>query len=279
MKMFNKEKGVTMVALVVTIIVMIILAGISINLTIGNNGIVTKAKQAKKNIEEATLNEQVAMNKLYDEMAIADGSTSDNISTDGIPDKIIEYIDAKLNAKMLEIYPVGSIYMSTTDSTIDDVEARFGGKWERYSSNTTLVGYDENGNKSVDSTGGNINVANIDISHTHTYDKTTSGSYATVISHNHISPLTWYDNGTTRYIGTTNDYGTINLDRTVYAATVTYNQGEKSKALGYYTSTTGSSTGSVSLGYTSTESGNMSANSTINAQDPYTVVYMYKRVE
>ena len=44
----KKEKGVTLIALVVTIIVLIVLAGISINLIFGNLGIVTKEKEAKE---------------------------------------------------------------------------------------------------------------------------------------------------------------------------------------------------------------------------------------
>lgn len=40
------------------------------------------------------------------------------------------------------IYPVGSIYMSVTDSTIADVEAKFGGTWIRFGAGRTLVGYD-----------------------------------------------------------------------------------------------------------------------------------------
>lgn len=46
----EKENGITMVSLVITIIILIILAGISLNITIGENGIITKAKQAKQNI-------------------------------------------------------------------------------------------------------------------------------------------------------------------------------------------------------------------------------------
>lgn len=45
--MLKGQKGITLVALVVTIIVLIILAGISISLLMGNNGILTKAKDAK----------------------------------------------------------------------------------------------------------------------------------------------------------------------------------------------------------------------------------------
>ena len=44
----KKEKGVTLIALVVTIIVLIILAGISINLVFGQLGVVTKSKEAKE---------------------------------------------------------------------------------------------------------------------------------------------------------------------------------------------------------------------------------------
>ena len=43
--MKTKEmKGITLVALVVTIVVLLILAGVSINLVLGDNGIITKAK-------------------------------------------------------------------------------------------------------------------------------------------------------------------------------------------------------------------------------------------
>lgn len=44
----KKEKGVTLIALVVTIIVLIVLAWISINLIFGQLGVVTKSKEAKE---------------------------------------------------------------------------------------------------------------------------------------------------------------------------------------------------------------------------------------
>ena len=46
--MKQKENGMTLIALVVTIIVLIVLAGISINLVFGNLGIITKEKEAKE---------------------------------------------------------------------------------------------------------------------------------------------------------------------------------------------------------------------------------------
>ena len=62
------SKGITIVSLVVTIVVLIILAGISLNLTLGENGLFTMAKKAKENIELAQIEEQTRMNELYDEL-------------------------------------------------------------------------------------------------------------------------------------------------------------------------------------------------------------------
>ena len=42
----KQEKGITLIALVVTIIVLLILAGVALNLTIGQNGIFTRAQDA-----------------------------------------------------------------------------------------------------------------------------------------------------------------------------------------------------------------------------------------
>ena len=45
--MKNKEKGITLIALVVTIVVLLILAGVSISMLTGENGIITQAQDAK----------------------------------------------------------------------------------------------------------------------------------------------------------------------------------------------------------------------------------------
>ena len=56
--MKTKEmKGITLVALVVTIVVLLILAGVSINLVLGNNGIIAKAKEAQRKSAEASQND------------------------------------------------------------------------------------------------------------------------------------------------------------------------------------------------------------------------------
>ena len=64
----KNNKGITLVTLVVTIIILIILAGISINMLIGTDGLITKAKQAKENIELAEIEEQTRLNELYSQL-------------------------------------------------------------------------------------------------------------------------------------------------------------------------------------------------------------------
>ena len=57
--MFKKERGITLVALVVTIVVLLILAGVSISMVLGNNGIVTKAQASQAAQDKAYAKEQV----------------------------------------------------------------------------------------------------------------------------------------------------------------------------------------------------------------------------
>ena len=57
----NKQKGITLIALVVTIIVLIILAGVSINMLVGDNGIITQAQSAQRETEEAEAREKLEM--------------------------------------------------------------------------------------------------------------------------------------------------------------------------------------------------------------------------
>ena len=74
----RKNKGITLVALVVTIVVLLILAGVSINLVLGNNGIIAKAKDAETKSAEASQNDLKGMNGLVSEM---EGALAGNGST------------------------------------------------------------------------------------------------------------------------------------------------------------------------------------------------------
>ena len=54
----TNNKGITLIALVITIIILLILAGISISMLTGENGILTQAQKAKNRTEEAQREEQ-----------------------------------------------------------------------------------------------------------------------------------------------------------------------------------------------------------------------------
>ena len=64
----KKNKGITLVALVVTIVVLLILAGVSINLVLGDNGIIAKAKEAQRKSAEASQNDLISMNELAQQL-------------------------------------------------------------------------------------------------------------------------------------------------------------------------------------------------------------------
>ena len=57
----NKNKGITLIALVITIIVLLILAGVSIAMLTGENGILNQAKKAKEETEIASEEEKVKL--------------------------------------------------------------------------------------------------------------------------------------------------------------------------------------------------------------------------
>ena len=66
--MLKNKKGITLVALVVTIVVLLILAGVSINLVLGDNGIIAKAKEAQRKSAEASQNDLIGMNELAQQL-------------------------------------------------------------------------------------------------------------------------------------------------------------------------------------------------------------------
>ena len=63
-KKIKQVQGITLIALVITIIVLLILAGVSIATLTGENGILTRANDAKENTEQATAREKVEVEVL-----------------------------------------------------------------------------------------------------------------------------------------------------------------------------------------------------------------------
>ena len=63
-KQKNKQRGITLIALVVSIIVLIILAGVSIAMLVGENGIITQAQRAAQETEQAKQSEEKSLQEL-----------------------------------------------------------------------------------------------------------------------------------------------------------------------------------------------------------------------
>ena len=79
-----RNKGVTLISLVVTIIVLLILAGITIGTIFDDNGIIEKAQEAANATEEAAKNDQAAINGLLNEMdSIINGIGGGNVPVIG----------------------------------------------------------------------------------------------------------------------------------------------------------------------------------------------------
>ena len=64
----RKEQGITLIALVITIIVLLILAGVSIAMLTGENGILSQAQRAKEETEKAQKEEQNILDSYEDYM-------------------------------------------------------------------------------------------------------------------------------------------------------------------------------------------------------------------
>lgn len=106
----KKNEAITLIALVVTIIVLIILAGVSISLILGQNGIITFAKKAKENMILAQIDEQKGLNNLSAEMNnVINGKTKELIEN-GIW-RVKKSIEKNYNSEKVKIY-VYSMYYS-----------------------------------------------------------------------------------------------------------------------------------------------------------------------
>ena len=79
----RQERGITLIALVVTIVVLLILAGVSISLVLNNNGVINKSKDARDQYAEAQTNEEKQLNEVSDWIDTKVGDTTGGGSAGG----------------------------------------------------------------------------------------------------------------------------------------------------------------------------------------------------
>lgn len=105
---FKSQYAITLISLVITIILLIILAGIGINLSLGKNGLFNKAKYAKEQYINAQVKEKEELDDLYSQILIA---TNDNAQVTISVEDLKKLIEEEVNKKIkecgnTEVYPV-----------------------------------------------------------------------------------------------------------------------------------------------------------------------------
>lgn len=93
----KRENGITLISLVVTIVVMMILAGITIDATIGDNGLITSAEEQKERIKNDSVaaQAQVLLMKASEENEA--NINYNDLAKKMVQDKIIESYTVKDN--------------------------------------------------------------------------------------------------------------------------------------------------------------------------------------
>ena len=143
--MFKSQKGITLVALVITIIVMLILAGVSISLLLEDDGVINKALSVKNEQIKASFKEAVSLanaeiimdyysNKDAYDAAVKDADGNDDDA------KIVSYIMLKVKAN----YPYNTEYPISFDIDTSEISIDINGKLLKYNASieTEAVGDD-----------------------------------------------------------------------------------------------------------------------------------------
>lgn len=129
--MGKKTKGITLIALIITIIVLLILAGVTIVTLTGDNGILTHAKQAKIETEQAAIKEELTIAMANYEIAKSQNDSLtlldflQNTEQNGLTDlKIIEQTSKKIIGSYQEriffIDESGEIKISTSPNLFNN---------------------------------------------------------------------------------------------------------------------------------------------------------------
>ena len=82
----KEQKGITLIALVVTIVVLLILAGVSISMLSGENGIIRQAQEAKDKTKAEAIKERIQLWKSEQKINEYTGSTMQGT----LADKLLE---------------------------------------------------------------------------------------------------------------------------------------------------------------------------------------------
>ena len=131
------NKGITLVALVITIIVLLILAGVTIASLSGDNGILTRGKEAKQMNEIGEVKDQINM-----------------LATEAITDYYqVKYVDAGATTKLDE--PGKASEKAAVEKYINDAKASFKNVSVTYSASTITIKSSDGGKQVTGTVGTN----------------------------------------------------------------------------------------------------------------------------
>ncbi len=131
MKKTNGQKGITLVALVITIVILLILATISIQ-SLTNTGLFAKAQEAKEKTKNATENQAKTLNEYEDEL---NKYVSETTQTQKLADKVkvgdyVEYTPDELSNESLTTLKTNlNTYSGNSNSTVNPAIKRDDLNW------------------------------------------------------------------------------------------------------------------------------------------------------
>ena len=92
--------GITLIALVITIIVLLILAGVSLSILDGNNGILIQAKKAASNYKNASEIEQIQM----DYSALLIENEMETVTPEQLQQELVNNVQLDVTVEKKEMY-------------------------------------------------------------------------------------------------------------------------------------------------------------------------------
>lgn len=109
MNKIRNMKGITLISLVVTVIILLILAGVTITALLGDNGLINRAERAKEEYENVQIAEQERLNELEEQFADYNKGLPDNTPT----------TEAGTEVKIpSDWYSTALVYVSTEDGSV-----------------------------------------------------------------------------------------------------------------------------------------------------------------
>lgn len=135
------KRGITLIALVITVIILLILAGIVISLAIGENGIIKKAGQAGEEYKLASIRENVELGIMdckTQSILTQQEITVESVLQELVEKNIFESIDKEEQIGNIDIYEVKLGYDENHDVIIESIQKATG---VRFIYNLDPVGY------------------------------------------------------------------------------------------------------------------------------------------